>query len=114
MRYHIIALNEPTIAVVWKKPDSICVNYLSKLDSSEGGGSGSNSRLFTFSNGDLDVNGSRVFNHNLGTEYVDVSVFRSDGLEIVPDSVLYELNRVTVTLRGFQPLVGFWRCLVEI
>lgn len=114
MNYLIFAIDEPEIVVHHIEPPSISVNYLSQLDSSDGGGSGSNSRLFTFSNGELDIDGNRVFNHNLGTEYVDVSIFRNDGLKIIPDSITYELNRVIVNLRGYQPLIGFWRCLIEI
>lgn len=114
MKYLIFAINEPEINVNYQKSPEINVNYLSRLDSSTGGGSGDTSRLFTFSNGDLDVNGNRTFHHNLGTEYVDISVFNQNGLEIVPDSVIYQLNSVIVNLKGFQPLTSFWRCLIEI
>lgn len=114
MKYLIFAIDEPEIYITYKDPPEISVNFLAKLESSSGGGSGDTSRLFVFSNGELDTNGSRIFNHNLGTEYVDLSIFNQEGLKVVPDSVIYELNRATVNLKGFQPLIGFWRCLIEI
>lgn len=95
-----------------EEPQSLNFNYATILQSVGGGGS-ENVRLYQFQDSGLAIDGSIMFPHNLGSPYVDFSVYSPDFGEVNPDDDLYEPNQLTIWLQSYRPLVGIWRIRIE-
>jgi len=77
-----------------------------------GGGGGNSAYGLNFTNGNLTA-GVLTVNHNLNSQYVNVTVFDNTDVQIIPDSVTAtSTNASAVDLTSFGTLAGTWHLTV--
>ena len=84
------------------------------ISSGGAGGSGSTgSHTEEFDDADLDGSGDLIIDHNLDSQFNNVTIYNNLNEKIMPDKIIAtSASRVTINLDSFSPLTGNWNIKV--
>ena len=114
MSFIIFELPEPSLVITLAPTEVITVNYGLTVDGESATLLEPSRREFSFVDADL-TNNRITFIHNLGgQDFVDYALWAPQFDDrVTPDKTIYSVNKLTLDLSSFRPLIGSWKIMIE-